>query len=80
MHQLPRGSFVVDHASHDTTSVLATIEQRFGVAALTKRDAAVQDLSTVFAAGPSRAAAGSVTPEGPSGRIESGRVVAVGCG
>jgi acid phosphatase len=47
-----RGGFVVDHASHDTTSVLATIEQRFGVAALTTRDAAVQDLSTVFAAGP----------------------------
>jgi phospholipase C len=46
------GSFVVDHASHDTTSVVATIEQRFGVDALTSRDAAVQDLATVFAARP----------------------------
>jgi phospholipase C len=43
-----RGDFVVDHASHDTTSVLATIERRFGLAPLTTRDAAVMDLSTVY--------------------------------
>ena len=43
-----RGDFVVDHASHDTTSVLATIERRFGLAPLTSRDAAVLDLSTVY--------------------------------
>ncbi|MGZ4267940.1 MAG: alkaline phosphatase family protein [Solirubrobacteraceae bacterium] len=47
-----RGRFVVDHAQHDTTSVLATIEHRFGLAPLSKRDAAVTDLSTAFAARP----------------------------
>ena len=41
---------MVDSASHDTTSILATIEHRFGVAPLGTRDAAVQDLSTVFSA------------------------------
>ncbi len=44
------GNFVVDHAQHDTTSILATIEHRFGIAPLTSRDAAVRDLSTVFSA------------------------------
>jgi hypothetical protein len=34
------------HASHDTTSILATIEHRFGPAPLTSRDAAVTDLGT----------------------------------
>ncbi|TML84646.1 MAG: phosphoesterase [Actinobacteria bacterium] len=43
-------AFVVDSASHDTTSILATIEHRFGVAALSSRDAAVRDLSSVFTA------------------------------
>jgi phospholipase C len=43
-----RRRFVVDHASHDTTSVLATIERRFGLEPLSARDAAVEDLSTVF--------------------------------
>jgi acid phosphatase len=43
--------FVVDHASHDTTSVLATIEHRFGLEPLTSRDRRVRDLSTVFTAG-----------------------------
>ena len=33
---------------HDTTSILATIEHRFGLAPLGTRDAAVADLSTVF--------------------------------
>jgi phospholipase C len=42
--------FVVDSTQHDTTSILATIEHRFGLAALSSRDAAVADLSSVFAA------------------------------
>jgi len=45
-----QGEFVVDRASHDTTSILATIEHRFGLAPLGSRDAAVRDLSTVFRA------------------------------
>jgi phospholipase C len=45
-----RGDFVVDSAQHDTTSILATIEHRFGLAPLGTRDAAVKDLSTVFRA------------------------------
>jgi phospholipase C len=44
------GSFVVDSAEHDTTSVLATIEHRVGLDPLGTRDAAVNDLSTVFSA------------------------------
>ena len=43
-----RGTFVVDHAQHDTTSILATIEHRFGVAPLSSRDASVRDLASVF--------------------------------
>jgi phospholipase C len=43
-------SFVVDSTQHDTTSILATIEHRFGLAALSSRDAAVADLSSVFQA------------------------------
>jgi phospholipase C len=45
-----RGTFVVDHTQYDTTSILATIERRFGLAPLASRDAAVNDLSSVFAA------------------------------
>jgi len=45
-----KGDFVVDSASHDTTSILSTIEHRFGLLPLGTRDAAVQDLSTVFSA------------------------------
>jgi phospholipase C len=45
-----KGNFVIDHAQHDTTSILATIEHRFGVSALGSRDAAVQDLSTAYTA------------------------------
>jgi phospholipase C len=48
------GSFVVDHTQHDTTSVLATIERRFGLDPLSTRDATVQDLSSVFWAGKPR--------------------------
>jgi len=45
-----RQGFSVDHASHDTTSIMATIEHRFGLRPVSSRDAAVQDLSTVFGA------------------------------
>jgi phospholipase C len=45
-----KGDFVVDHTEHDTTSILATIEHRFGLAPLGSRDAAVSDMSSVFAA------------------------------
>jgi len=44
------GDFVVDHTQYDTTSILATIERRYGLAALGTRDAAVNDLSKVFSA------------------------------
>ena len=42
------GDFVVDHTQYDTTSILATIEHRYGLAPLGSRDAAVNDLSNVF--------------------------------
>jgi phospholipase C len=45
-----RGNFVVDHTQYDTTSILATIEARYDLAPLSSRDAAVNDLSNVFAA------------------------------
>ena len=47
-----RGNSCVDHTQYDTTSILATIEQRFGLPALSSRDAAVNDLSSVFRAHP----------------------------
>ena len=43
-----KGNFVVDSTSHDTTSILATIEHRFDLPPLGTRDAAVKDLSSVF--------------------------------
>ena len=43
-----RGNFVVDHTAYDTTSILATLEERYGLDALGSRDAAVADLSNVF--------------------------------
>ncbi len=43
-----KGRFVVDSVEHDTTSILATIEHRFDLGPLGTRDAAVNDLSTVF--------------------------------
>jgi acid phosphatase len=43
-----KGDFVVDSKEHDTTSILATIEHRFGLAPLSTRDAAVNDLSSVW--------------------------------
>src|SRR5712691_6315598 len=45
-----RGNEVIDHTQYDTTSILATIEKRFDLAPLGSRDAAVNDLSSVFAA------------------------------
>ena len=45
-----RDDFVVDHTQYDTTSILATIERANGLAPLTSRDAAVNDLSRVFKA------------------------------
>ena len=43
-----RHKFSVDHTSHDTTSILATIEHRFRLAPLTSRDARVADLFTAL--------------------------------
>jgi acid phosphatase len=40
--------FVVDHTEHDTTSIAATIEHRYGLRPLSSRDAQVADLSSVF--------------------------------
>ena len=45
-----RGDFVVDHEQHDTTSILSTIEHRFGLAPVGSRDARTGDLSSVFRA------------------------------
>ena len=36
--------FSVDSTQYDTTSILATIERRFGLPPLTRRDASVNDL------------------------------------
>jgi acid phosphatase len=47
-----RGNFVVDHTQYDTTSILATIEHRYGLAPLSTHDAAVNDLGNVFNALP----------------------------
>jgi phospholipase C len=44
------GTFVVDGTEHDTTSIMATLEHRYGLAPLGSRDAAVPDLSSVFSA------------------------------
>jgi len=43
-------NFVIDHTQYDTTSILATIEHRFGLPALGSRDGAVNDLGNVFTA------------------------------
>jgi phospholipase C len=45
-----RGRGVVDHVSHDTTSILATIERRFRLRPLHGRDRRASDLSSVFRA------------------------------
>jgi phospholipase C len=46
--------FVVDSVEHDTTSIAATIEHRYGLEPLSSRDANVADLSTVFDRGRGR--------------------------
>jgi acid phosphatase len=46
--------FAVDHTSHDTTSILATIEHRFGLRPLSTRDASVADLARAIAPGRGR--------------------------
>jgi phospholipase C len=43
-----RHRFAVDHTSYDTTSVMATIEERFRLAPLGTRDAAVHNLFTTL--------------------------------
>jgi Phosphoesterase family len=43
-----RGRHGVDHTQHDTTSILATIEHRFGLAPVGSRDGEVADLSAVL--------------------------------
>jgi acid phosphatase len=45
-----RGNFVVDHTQYDTTSILRTVEDRYGLSSLTSRDANVNSLSNVFSA------------------------------
>jgi len=45
-----KGPFVVDHTEYDTTTVLATIEQRYNLPPLGTRDAAMNSLANVFAA------------------------------
>jgi phospholipase C len=50
-----RSRFSVDHTAHDTTSIAATLEHRYGLAPLGPRDAAVNDLSSVFRARPAHA-------------------------
>ncbi len=44
------GRFAVDHTEHDTTSLLATIEHRFGLQPLTARDRQANDLTSVWKA------------------------------
>jgi acid phosphatase len=50
--------FAIDHAVHDTTSILATIEHRYGLTPLGSRDAQARDLTTVFEASGANAAGG----------------------
>ncbi|NUR74989.1 MAG: phosphoesterase [Thermoleophilia bacterium] len=45
-----KNTFVVDSKEHDTTSILATIEHRFGLAPLATRDKAVNDLTSIWSA------------------------------
>jgi phospholipase C len=46
-----RRPFFVDHTSHDTTSIMTTIEHMFRLAPLGSRDAAVADLFSAFPGG-----------------------------
>jgi len=45
-----RGRFVVDHGQYDTTSILSTIERRYGLPPLGSRDRDAGDLAGVFSA------------------------------
>jgi acid phosphatase len=45
-----RSDFVVDHTPYDTTSILSTIEQRYGLAPLSSRDAEAAPLTGVLGA------------------------------
>ncbi|HKE81973.1 MAG TPA: acid phosphatase [Solirubrobacteraceae bacterium] len=45
-----KGDFVVDNTQYDTTSIMATIEQRFGLKPVSSRDAAVNSMFDVFSA------------------------------
>jgi len=45
-----RGKFVVDHTTHDTTSIIATIEHRYRLKPVATRDARVRDLASVYSA------------------------------
>jgi acid phosphatase len=45
-----KAKFSVDSTEHDTTSILATLEHRYGLAPLATRDAAVKDLSSAWSA------------------------------
>jgi phospholipase C len=45
-----RGNYAVDNTEYDTTSILAMIEERYGLAPLSSRDAAVNSLANVFEA------------------------------
>ncbi|HEY6962620.1 MAG TPA: alkaline phosphatase family protein [Gaiellaceae bacterium] len=42
------GNYVVDSTEHDTTSILTTIEHRFGLGSLSSRDRDGNDLSSVY--------------------------------
>jgi hypothetical protein len=49
-----KGDFVVDNTQYDTTSIMATIEQRFALRPVSSRDAAVNSMFDVFAVRPPR--------------------------
>ena len=42
--------FALDHTPYDTTSILATLERRYGFNPLGTRDASINDLSNIFEA------------------------------
>ena len=75
-----RHPFAIDSTSHDTTSILATIEKKFHLAPLTRRDAKVTDLSTAFAApaGPVAGGQGGGGGTGPGGGEAAGGASAPG--
>lgn len=64
------GDFAVDHTQYDTTSIVKTIEQRYGLAPLSSRDAAVNGLANVFDAREANHG-GSDNSGGPAPRVHS---------